>query len=200
MHFACVAAKDPKKPLKSRLRVSLTPGLFTMAKNLHQPAEFADDRILEVADQYRKATNLVYGNLSDHNCVFPLFTVATFAIELYLKALNSRNEETPGPGGDSFWITSKPNTFGHNLESLFGNLHASFRAGLEQTFQKSKWARNAKSLKDALLIYKTSFEDSRYPFEAKALDHNRSISGKSADGLVALVELIGDYAHSVARQ
>lgn len=47
------------------------------------------------------------------------------------------------------------------------------------------------------MTYNTTFEDSRYYFEATRLDGKRSLSGKSALGLVTLAELVAGYVHGV---
>src|SRR5262249_11305472 len=125
-----------------------------------------DDRIVDAADQYRRAACLLMETISERQCILPLFTIAAFAIELYFKALNATTMESPGPSPDSFWLTSKPNQKGHTLEPLFLALHATHRNGLEQAFRASLWSSRAASLRDALLAYNTMFEDSRYQFEA----------------------------------
>src|SRR5262249_50321786 len=137
--------------------------------------EIPNDAIANDAGQFRDAANLLFRHLPNVPCVLPLLASAAFAVELYLKSLNSKqvyHEE----GYGAYRVTAKPMRTGHLLTDLYKALDGEIKRSIQKSYSSQK--RRFASVNTALETYSSVFVASRYPFE----DGNEHFRG-SIDGL-----------------
>ena len=98
---------------------------------------------------------------------------AAFAIELFIKSLNSHWEchslDELG-GDDAYEVTTESNIRGHRLSDLFTNLPDNIRQGLSAEFAKHELAQEHKSLEVILGLYSSTFRLERYGFEHREIE------------------------------
>lgn len=156
--------------------------------------EIPNDHVADAADQFRNAANLLFREMLRLNCVLPVLMNAAFALELYLKSLNSKNVYHSLEGEVGYLITTQPQK-GHLLTKLYEGLDSEIREALLMAFQTLEGRSKFPSLKDALDAYDSTFMDSRYPFEGA----EGSICG-SINGLVALMNFFGTYVNRLRQR
>jgi len=157
--------------------------------------EVPDALILSSAQDFRIAAQLLYDRLQEHKSVLPLLMVASFAIELYLKALNARYDYTPLDGADAYLVAAKAEKRGHPLIPLFEALDLEFRNGLMQAYFCAPCVAGCKSIVDALKIFNKTFEDCRYIFEGQ-----KELPSIPLGDLVKLAALVGNYVESLPKR
>jgi hypothetical protein len=121
--------------------------------------------------------------------------VGGFAIELYLKSLNSRNvyrDLLSEVGVAGYRVTPEPIQRGHSLVQLFDGLEPTVREALQLAYARRPATLAAATIREALCRYDDIFINARYPFEDGA-----SIGDGSINGLVRLAGVIGDYVCSL---
>ena len=147
--------------------------------------EIPNSQIAGNALQYRTAADLLFRHMKDVNCVLPLLTCASFAIELYLKSLNAfsvyhlDDESDLGEEGqefalepscdgddeiedsDVYRVTASPVGQGHKLEDLFNSINAPIRQQMEDKYRSETHTEFVDDLKP----YNRTFVDTRYCFE-----------------------------------
>jgi hypothetical protein len=122
---------------------------------MDESAEFPETTIVEVADQFCAAAEMLLRAKS----VGPsaVLVNAALATELYIKSLNSRWVSHPEPDFDeSYIVTTQSNTKGHDLTKLFEELPDDVQAEITTAFP---------GIDSLLSIYSLAFESERYGFE-----------------------------------
>jgi hypothetical protein len=162
-----------------------------MSPNDMPTFEVPNSHVTDAARQFREIAELLFKQLEQHQCVLPLLMVAGFAIELYLKALNTRLVYHESGFGAGYRVTAKPLKKGHSLVKLFDALHPAF----QQALQDACAAKGKPSIKEALAAHDEIFENARYIFE-----DGRKLGDSSINSLVELASLVGDYVQSIPRR
>jgi hypothetical protein len=147
--------------------------------------------VAAAAHQFLDAANLLFKTVPDPNYVLPLHMVASFGVELYLKALNSNTVFTDAgelEGEENYFVTACPEVRSHSLSKLYGSLADGIRKSIEEANSVSNGNHKAKSVKAALDLYDNVFVNSRYPFQSP----NRLSSG-SINGLVSLLRFLSVF-------
>ncbi len=160
--------------------------------------EIPNDLVLNAAQQYREATVRLFRN--PHDVVLPLYTLGSFAIELYLKSLNAKwifEQESIDPDADPIGlaVTAKPSTYGHVLGDLFDALHRPIQIELESTYKNAQLVERARGFRDALANYEGTFEKSRYSFE-----HTQPLPKGSLNAFVELVQFLGEFVNNLPKR
>lgn len=156
--------------------------------------ELPNVHVADAACQFRETAELLLHQLPRHNSVLPVLMVGAFAIELYLKSLNSRNvyhNLVSELGIAGYRITAEPIQKGHSLAQLFDGLAPRIRAALQSVYATHA-AEQPATIREALCRYDGIFIEARYPFENGTFSGNASVNG-----LVRLAGVIGDYVCSL---
>lgn len=105
-----------------------------------------------------------------HSGPIALRVNAVFAVELYIKSLDShwlRHDLRDALGIDGDQITTKPNKYGHRLDVLFDHLDARIKHYLVERFASHPLNERYPGLRPMLAEYANSFAEDRYIFESK---------------------------------
>jgi hypothetical protein len=159
--------------------------------------EIPNRHVADAAMQFRETADLLFRQLTRHNCVLPLLMVASFAIELFLKSLNTRNvyhDLRAELGIAGYRVTAAPIQKGHSLVQLFDSLDLGIQKQLTRAYDAHPLVPNAATVREALLGYDKIFLDARYPFEDR-----RSLGQIDLSSLVRLAGIIGDFVDGLVR-
>ena len=123
--------------------------------------------VLHQADLFRDAARLL--QVIDSKLHVPFIVNAAFAIELYLKALNSskcfNKPSEISPGVISYEsVTSKPVTWGHSLVDIYDALVEDIKIYLDDEFLNARISADCDSLRDFLSQINKAFVQWRYIF------------------------------------
>ena len=179
--------------------------------------EIPNSQIAGNALQYRTAADLLFRHMKDVNCVLPLLTCASFAIELYLKSLNAfsvyhlDDESDLGEEGqefalepscdgddeiedsDVYRVTASPVGHGHKLEDLFNSINAPIRQQMEDKYRSETHTEFVDDLKP----YNRTFVDARYCFEKSG---GNLLGYGSISQIVRLSAFVSDFVICLLRK
>jgi hypothetical protein len=134
-----------------------------------QRREIPDLQVLDAAEQYDDARQLLHRQPPGSGVMLPELNTAAVAVELFLKSLSSRLVHIPVDGFDGLSrVRAEPEFKHHKLVELFDNISDDIRSQLESRFATSNIAPVGTSLRDILGTYEHLFATSRYPFEKDA--------------------------------
>jgi hypothetical protein len=123
---------------------------------------------------------------------------AAFALELYLKCLNSARIVLDEPFEiDGFQETAEidiPRMRGHSLLKLFASLEDGARRYLESEYLRSPASAAMATLESALGFYDQTFEKSRYHFESVPAD------SLDTDAMFRLLDFFRTAAKTIPRR
>ncbi len=143
-------------------------------------AEVPDQHVFHLADQFLATAELLAQNMPGVVAPSSLRVNAAFAIELYMKSLNSHwkiDRET-------CLVSTHSNARGHKLDDLFGKLPDKF---------KQELAAKRPDFSQLLKLYSATFEIERYGFE----ETPRPYEGRPTAEIVLLARVFRDYVHSL---
>lgn len=154
--------------------------------------DIPNNEVLATAIQFRKTAELLCTDLVQNQLVIPFMVNCALALELYLKALNSKNVHYPIeddlPLSKGYAIFSEPVTKKHELTKVFDDLFSEIQAELSAVYATTPVVPQAAGIRDALLAFDNLFTRQRYWFEQR----NHS-SGNSLTALFELVSVVGNY-------
>lgn len=122
------------------------------------------------AENFHEAASLLY---EEGTTVAPVIVNAAFALELYLKSLNSDIEWPSQADLDAQVylygiVTDQPKERGHNLSELFCALPVDLQDYLSKQYATSPLVVTKSSLVEAVASFDNVFETWRYMYEGKA--------------------------------
>jgi len=124
-----------------------------------------DMQILDVAEQYDDACQLLKKQPPGLGVLQPQLNTAAVAVELFLKSLSSKSIFVPLDNSDGYRVYAEPELKHHKLVELFDGIPEDIRNELESRFSTSTLTSLASSLREMLRKYEGLFAISRYPFE-----------------------------------
>lgn len=130
--------------------------------------EIPDSHVVDIADQFCHAAEMLY-DARPHCGPQAMRVNAVFAIELYIKSLDShweRHNQLETLGVDCDAITTRPNKRGHKLDELFDHLHPDAQRFLIANFAPHPLNRKYPELRPMLAEYSDNFATDRYIFES----------------------------------
>lgn len=157
--------------------------------------EIPNSMVQHAADDFADAARTLFKH---HKGVAPMYVAASFAIELYLKSLNSSNVYTRAAFAGAYKITARSNIRGHDLADLYRALDRPLRTCLQRSYRMTPVVKKAPTLLRALSIYNRLFVSARYPFERDSLQNLVRLQGRTVNELLALVRFFGDYLRGFA--
>src|ERR1700730_5007627 len=90
--------------------------------------QIPDQQIVDAADQYQKASELLNEEPAFSGILLPLVNTAAVSIELYLKSLNAERIYTPDKQNPEVsLVSSYPEKAGHSLSDLFDGIDQKLR-------------------------------------------------------------------------
>jgi len=147
---------------------------------MQRTAEVPDAHVRHLADQFLDAAELLLKHVPGVNAPSPIRVNAAFAIELYIKSLNSRWRV-----GDSYSpVTTESNVRGHKLDKLFEELPENFRDDMASKFPE---------VPQLLKLYSATFEIERYGFEGR----ERPYASRTVNEIVELARMFRAYVDSL---
>jgi hypothetical protein len=129
--------------------------------------EIPDMQVLDAAEQYDDARQLLERQPLGSGVLLPQMNAAAIAVELFLKSLSTKSIFVQQTDFDGCIVHAKPDVPNHHLVELFDNVPDDIRDDLELRFKTSELTRFATCLRDLLATYEGLFTASRYPFEPK---------------------------------
>ena len=166
---------------------------------MERSSEIPDAHIADLAQQFLGTAVLLREHLPRVVAPSALAVNAAFAIELFIKSLDSHWEchsltDELGIDG-AYEMTAKSNTRGHDLSDLFAKLPISIRQGLEAAFAAHELAQKHESLVAILGLYSCTFERERYGFEQRAIE----TTPRHVKEIVALGEFFAGFVAKMKR-
>ncbi len=154
--------------------------------------EIPNPQVRAAADQIADAAIFLWENVQRINCVPSILLEATFAIELYLKALCSRTVSHANDGMPGFQLTAAPMVRTHRLQEIFDGIEEPIRDELQTAY--AAVAPGAPPLRDVLAPYNDLFVEIRYYFE------RREGGGTNISLLVDLVSFFRDQVGKMPKR
>jgi hypothetical protein len=163
---------------------------------MERTTEIPDAHVANLAQQFLDTAILLRNHIPAVVVPSALRVNAAFAIELFLKSLNShwKNHKLVD-FDDAYEITTGSNVRGHRLETLFDHLPEPIGQELSTSFAKHALARNFTSLREILALYGCTFEIERYRFEQQAI----ATDNRRIDEIVDLAQFVGSYVRDKPR-
>jgi len=124
-------------------------------------------QVLDAAEQFDDARELLQRQPPGSGVLLPLLNAAAVAVELFLKSLSTESIFVPQSDFDGYKVYAQPELKHHRLHELFDNIPDDIRIELEARFATAGITTSATSLRDLLMTYENLFMASRYPFEAE---------------------------------
>jgi hypothetical protein len=145
-------------------------------------AEFPDQHVVHLACQFLETAELLWDHAPAVNAPSALRANAAFAIELFIKSLDSHWEID-----SSHAVRTQANTRGHNLEELFAKLPVDLRENIRASFCHNP------PLDDLLATYARAFELERYSFERE----QRPYESRFVAEIMTLARFFRDYVTAI---
>ncbi len=149
---------------------------------MERTAEFPDQHVVNLAEQFLDTAELLLSYVPSVVAPSPLRVNAAFAIELFIKSLNSHWEVD-----ESYAVTTEPNVRGHKLAELFEKLPEAVRDEIETRFIGSM------PITELLTLYSSTFEIERYGFELQS----RPYDNRTLVEIVELARFFRSYVTSL---
>ena len=153
--------------------------------------EVPNSEVAHTAQQFRQAANLMSKDKLVCYLNIPLMCNAAFALELYLKSLNTNNVYLPDPDavpGTCYMVFSMPNKKGHVLTEQYDELLPELKKLLDDAYAQMPVVAHASTFREALAAYDDVYVSSRYWFDPK---YPRGF-GPNITALIDLVNLVGE--------
>jgi DNA polymerase len=158
--------------------------------------EIPDPQILDAADQYERARQLLATNPPGTGVLLPLMNAAAVAIELYLKCLSAElvhvRDESAGDVSRVYARPAITGSKGHRLVDLFDALPEDLRLPLVATFEAELRSKLGIGLRLLLSRLEGAFMSTRYPFES-GIDISRYELGH----LMNLSQFLQRFVHAL---
>ena len=131
--------------------------------------EIPNQQVRSHATEIADAALILYEHMKkEHKCVPSVLLEGAFAIELYLKCLNSKTVAHPLADSSSVQLTAEPMTHSHYLQQIFDGINQMIRDELQQAYAEDPVIAGVAQLRDALGRYNNLFVDIRYVFDKPA--------------------------------
>ena len=155
--------------------------------------QIPDQQIVDAADQYQKASELLNEEPAFSGILLPLVNTAAVSIELYLKSLNAERIYTPDKQNPEVsLVSSYPEKAGHSLSDLFDGIDQKLRDQMTAAYDARLRPELKKDLKTTLKKMEGAFSVSRYSFEPHA-----DITKYKPFYLLGLARFLRDFVKSL---
>ncbi|MEP3480308.1 MAG: hypothetical protein ABJZ55_13740 [Fuerstiella sp.] len=164
---------------------------------MERTAEYPDAHVANLAEQFLDTAGLLLRNIPGVVAPSSLRVNAAFAIELFLKSLNShwQHHELEELGDGAYEITTQSNVRGHHLDRLYDDLPDRVRSDLNGAFASNRLASTFDDLCDALSTYAKTFENERYGFERRSI----ATDNRPMAEIVELGEFFREFIKNTSR-
>lgn len=153
------------------------------------PSEIPDRAIKEHARSFAETAGFLYKHIPHHN-VQSILLEGAFALELYLKALNSFVRYHPLEHS-GFQLTSEAAQHVHDLVELYDSIAEPVREVLASAYAASPPIHPEPTLREALDRFRNVFKEIRYVYAIK------NYEGKGITDLIRLLEFVKRHVESM---
>ena len=158
--------------------------------------QIPDSQILDAADQYEIACELLSAQPPRSGILLPLLNSAAIAIELYLKCLSAQRIYTADEMmPDVSLVTARATVAGHSLKAVFEAVPNDVRMQLTTRYDEQLRPALKNEFLAELEAIEGAFQTSRYPFE-----RDRDVRGYRPQPLVSIAKFLRVFAHSLPQK